>query len=515
MQIDFNKEETAALLRGSFFEFIKTFYPLLTGRDYLVSVPPGRESHQITIAKSLVQAFRLEESRLMINVSPGSGKSTLVSFWVAWCFTHYADCRFLYTSYSKDLSSKHTETVKRIMQLPHYKYLFDVEIRHDSRGKELFQTTGGGMVAAVGSSGTVTGLDAGLPGLDRFSGALIIDDPIKPDEALSDKIREGVISNYRDTLQQRLRSENVPIVFIGQRVHEADLCDYLIKGNDGYEWTKIILKSIDDAGNAMYPAVNSLEMLLNKQKFDPYVFSAQYQQEPVPAGGSLFRPEWFHKFDEEPEIITTFITADTAETDKSWNDATVFSFWGLYEITTNNRKTGEMGLHWLDCQELRIEPKDLKEAFLDFYASCSMHLKPPLMAAIEKKSTGVTLVSVLRELQGMQIREIERTRSAGSKTQRFLEIQPFVASRKISFTANARHMQMCIDHMSKVTANNSHRHDDIVDTLADAVRIALIEKTLYNFNQNTSLARKQVTSALTQQIRQKIKLGALRNGRTS
>ncbi len=514
-KIDLEKERTASELRGSFFGFVKFFYPALTGREFLVSRPLSRESHQIIICRTLVRAFRLEvqSQRVMINVSPGSGKSTFLSMWVAWCMASYPDSRFLYLSYSKELSSKHTDTIRRILQLPHYRYLFDVEIRHDARGKEMFQTTAGGIVAAAGSSGTVTGLDAGVPGVDRFSGALIIDDPIKPDEAVSDKIRASVISNYRETIQQRIRSGLVPIIFIGQRVHESDLAQYLIDSKDGYEWEKVIIKSIDDAGNAMYPEVNSIEMLLNKQEFDPYVFSSQYQQEPVPSGGSLFKPDWFVMLDDEPSMLSTFITADTAETSKSWNDATVFCFWGVYEIESMGRKTGELGLHWLDCMELRIEPKDLKEAFLDFYGNCSLHPKTPLMAAIEKKSTGVTLVSVLKELRGMQIREIERTKSSGSKAQRFLEIQPYVASRKLSFTTGSKHMKTCVDHMSKITANMSHRFDDIADCCADAVRIALIEKTLYS-GDNRKETNDKILDAMNQSVRQKLKLGVMRNARS-
>lgn len=517
MQIDFEKEELMSKLKGSLLEFIEMFYPLLTGREFLISQPAGRESHQITISRALMRAFRLEmpSQRLIINVSPGSGKSTLVSMWVAWCLAHYPDSRFLYISYSKTLAVKHTDNIKRIIQLPHYKYLFDTSIRHDSKAKEYFQTTAGGVVAAIGSSGTVTGLDGGVPGVDRFSGAIIIDDPIKPDEAHSDTVRKSVIENYRETIQQRARSEKVPSIFIGQRVHEDDLAAYLIKGKDGYNWEKVIIKSIDDAGNAMYPEVNSLEMLRKKQEFDPYVFSSQFQQDPIPAGGALFKPDWFVMLNDEPEMITTFITADTAETNKSWNDATVFSFFGLYEIETFGRKTGEIGLHWLDCLEIRIEPKDLRDAFMDFYANCMRHPTPPLLAAIEKKSTGVTLISILSELRGMQIRDIERNRASGSKTQRFLEIQPFVASKRISFTKSARHGDNCVTHMSKITANDTHRHDDIADTLADAIRIAFIDKSLHVYDNKQQEERKQMVSNLNQQVKRKMNAGAARYGRVS
>lgn len=479
-QIDLYKEQQASVLRGSLLEFTKTFYPLLTGRDFIVPAPSGRESHVITIAKSLTRAARLQllDQRLIINTPPGSGKSTLLVMWVAWTLASYPDCRFLYISYSKVLAAKHTETIKRIISLPHYNYLFDVRIRHDSKAREYFQTTLGGAVAAFGSGGAITGQDAGLPGLDRFSGAVIIDDAHKPDEVHSDTIRQSVIENYRETIQQRARGVNVPYIFIGQRLHEDDLANYLLEEKDGNIWERTVIKAIDDAGNSFYPNVYPIQQLRIRQERDPYVFSSQFQQDPIPAGGAVFKPEWFPLLPIEPKMLVTFITADTAETDKAYNDATVFSFWGLYEIEQRGQKTGQIGLHWLNCWELRIEPKDLEAEFMSFYADCMLHPVKPLIAAIEKKSTGVTLSSSLSQMRGLQIRDVKRTKASGSKTTRFLEMQPIIAAKLVSLTEGARHVEMCLNHMSKITANDTHRHDDIADTCYDAIKMALIDKTL-------------------------------------
>jgi len=161
--------------------------------------------------------------RLLVNVPPGHGKSVMISFWVAWCYAKWPDCNFLYISYSKTLAASHTEVIKRIMSLSQYKTIFNVHLRDDSQAKDAFTTQAGGTVAAFGSSGAITGRNAGLPGLDRFSGCVIIDDAHKPDEVHSDLIREGIITNFRETIQQRPRGINVPIVFIGQRLHEQDL----------------------------------------------------------------------------------------------------------------------------------------------------------------------------------------------------------------------------------------------------------------------------------------------------
>jgi predicted phage terminase large subunit-like protein len=497
--------ELAAKLKGSLLLFIQAFFPILTGREFIVSQPQGRESHFITICRALTKCTRLESLRLLINVPPGHGKSVIVSFWIAWCMAKWPDSNFLYISYGKTLATTHTDTVRRLMSLSQYRNLFGVSLREDSQAKDAFTTESGGTVAAFGSAGDITGRNAGLPGLDRFSGAVIIDDAHKPDEVHSDIIRESVITNYRETILQRPRGINVPIVFIGQRLHEQDLPAYFLAGEDGYDWDKVILKSIDEAGNALYPEAFPLDMLTIRQEKDRYVFSAQHQQDPQPAGGGLFLPDDFPLLHDEPELLMTFITADTAETEDPRNDASAFSFWGLYNLVVEGRKTGVHALHWLACRELRVEPKNLEPEFLDFWQDCARHPKPPLVAYIEKKSTGVTLISVLKGIRGLKVREIERTRKSGSKSQRFIDTQPFIASKLVSLPAHAPHTQMCINHMKKITNNDSHAHDDIADTCSDAVRIALMDRLLSGFLYKDTLFR-NTTQVASQRFNEVVSL---------
>lgn len=502
LNLEQEKAQQIADLKGSLLYFTQFFLQHITGREFIMSRPISRESHQITICRELTKLTRLEtpSQRLVINVPPGHGKSLHVSMWVAWCYAHYPDSNFLYISYSHDLAAKHTSFIKQIMSCDLYKYLFDVHIKQDSRAKDHFVTSAGGTVAAFGSSGSITGRDAGLPGLDRFSGACIIDDPIKPDSSHSDAVRASVISNYEETIRQRVRGVNVPLVFIGQRLHEDDLAAFLIDGRDTVTWDQVILRAIDDAGNVLYPEVTPKEQLLSLQEKSPYVYASQYDQNPLPAGGGLFRPDWFLEFDEDPEILMTFITADTAETSKTWNDASAFSFWGIYEITTFGRKTGELALHWLDALEIRVEPKDLKDAFLNFWEECSRYKVPPLTAAIEKKSTGVTLLSILDGIQGINVRDISRTKASGSKTERFLEMQPYFASKRVTFTKGRYHVQLCKEHMKKITANDTHKNDDLCDNAYDAVKLALIDKSVYKL-QNGASAPNDVMKELGLQMR--------------
>lgn len=283
------------------------------------------------------------------------------------------------------------------------------------------------------------------------------DDLTKPDESHSTNIRETILRNYQETILQRLRGPNVPIICIAQRLHEDDICAYMLSGKDEREWDSVILKALDDAGNPLYPEVNPLEQLLEKKEKSPYVFASQYQQDPIPAGGALFQRENFPLLWEDPQILVTFITADTAETAHNYNDASAFSFFGVYLLPDKTT----LALHWIDAVEIFVEPKDLKEAFMAFYYDCQRYKVPPSFCAIEKKSTGVTLVSILKSLQGMNIREIDRNRASGSKTARFLQMQPYIASKLISFTQGMFHVEPCIKHMMGITANDSHRRDDL------------------------------------------------------
>lgn len=463
-------------LLGSYLLFAKTFYKELTSREFIISSPPGRFSHHITIAQELTKVFKLETSHLLINIPPGFHKSTMLIFWVAWCMAHYPDCNFLYVSYSHVLAAKHTYTIKKIMELQLYKDLFDVHINRASSAKHDFSTSKGGYISAFGSAGSITGRDAGLPYCDRFSGALIMDDMHKPIEAHSDVTRESVITNCQNTLPFRLRGTNVPSIFLGQRLRQDDYADFLIQGKGGNEWKTVILQGLDEKNQSLDPNIKTAEQLLTIKEHNPSEFWAQIQQMPQPPGGSLFKDDWWMLLDEEPEIRASFITIDTAEGNNNYGDYTVLSFFGIYDLKHGFSDVGMYGLHWIDCVQERVPVEELQEFVLDFYGKQLLHKCPPRKVAIEKKSTGVTLLAVLKQMQGIEVQDIERTKASGSKTARFLEMVPYVARKQISMHRYAKHTRMCIDHMSKITDNETHSYDDIADTLYDGINLGLTNK---------------------------------------
>lgn len=500
-----DEQYVRAELLSSLILFTRFFYKLRTGREFFVSQPICREPHPVSISRELMRSFKGQVQRLIINCPPRYGKTELVAHYVAWTLAHYPNCNFIYVSYSHTLAARQTHLIKQIITLPEFQDQFACRIAKDSSAKDDFQTIQGGSVYAAGAGGTVTGMGAGIQGITRFGGSVIIDDIHKPDEVLSDTIRTNVNGWYLNTLRSRVNNPLTPIVFIGQRLHEDDLASNLLKGYDGAMWDRLCLPALDGAGNALYPEMHDKNALLIMKDKMPYDFASQYQQEPQPAGGGIYKPEWFVMLEDEPEMLATFITADTAETDKTYNDATVFSFWGIYKIKQGDVETDLIGLHWIDCEECWIEPKDLKDRFLGFYMSTMRYPKKPLLAAIERKSTGTTLISVLKDVRGLTVLEIERSAASGSKATRFLATQPYASDKLISLPTYGKHTQKVMEHMKKITANDSHRYDDICDTFADAVRLAFIEKTIPNMTMSAP-KKENIIKSLDSDFRRQLTL---------
>lgn len=496
-------EELKARLLGSFLLFTQTFYKLRTGREFEVYEGIARESYILTVSKTLTKVKTKEIQNLIINIPPRYGKTELVIHFIAWTMAHNPHSHFLYISYSNSLASLQTQTIREIMLMPQYRELFGIEISRDSNAKHNFKTEQGGSVYAAGSGGTITGRGAGIKNAFTFGGCIVVDDIHKPEEVSSDVMRNHVKDWWKNTLLSRLNAPDTPIIFIGQRLHEDDVASNLLNGYDGNHWDSLVLPALDEAKNPLCPKMHTKEKLLKMQETMPYEFAAQYQQTPQPAGGGLFKASWFPVLPLEPDIISTFITVDTAETAKTHNDATVFSLWGVYKITHEDIETNLYGIHWIDCHQCWVEPKDLYQEFLQFYREAARHPVKPSLSAIEKKSTGTTLVSMLKELPGMQILEIERSRASGSKVDRFLKMQPYVAQKQLSLPQHARHTEMCIEHMKKITANNTHRYDDIADTAADAVQLALIDKIFYiqdNYGKETDKVVEKMASYMNRYL---------------
>lgn len=249
--------------------------------------------HHKRIAAALDRVFAGECRRLIINCPPRYSKTEMaVKAFIAKGLALNPASKYIHLSYSASLALDNSERTKDIVASDWYQELFPyVQIKPDSKAKQKWYTTAGGGVYATSSAGQVTGFGAGLveedfPNEDnthKWGGAIIIDDPLKPEDAFSPVIRNKVNDRFENTIRSRVNSRNTPIIVIMQRLHRDDLAGYL-QTLEPNEWEVLSLPalSVDSEGHevALYPFKHTVEELHKIQAANRFVFETQYQQNP-------------------------------------------------------------------------------------------------------------------------------------------------------------------------------------------------------------------------------------------
>jgi predicted phage terminase large subunit-like protein len=261
--------------------------------------------HHREIADVLQKVKEGEIKNLLINIPPRYSKTEMaVINFIAQCIAEEPSSKFIHLSYSDDLALENSGRAKEMILSEEYQELWPVKLKGDSKSKKKWYTEQGGGLYATAAGGAVTGFGAGsLADEDgKFYGAIIIDDPLKVDDADSDNERDRVNKRLNTTIKSRRNSKRTPIIIIMQRLHEDDMSGFVLDGGMGEEFYHLKLPAIYD-GKPLWPAKHSMEALEAEQKSDPRTFAGQMMQEPSPDDGTFFRREWFNRYDlgDEPE----------------------------------------------------------------------------------------------------------------------------------------------------------------------------------------------------------------------
>ena len=249
--------------------------------------------------------------KLIINIAPRYGKTELVSkMFMGYGFALNPKCKFIHLSYSASLTAENSVAVKDIVNCELFKRLFTARVRRGRDTMAKWDTEQGGGLYATSTLGQITGFGAGATDAEdgevnetalddysvifnpnKFTGAIIIDDPIRPEDALSDVVRERVNRRFETTIRNRVNSRRTPIIIVCQRTHENDLCGYLMTIEPD-DWTVISIPAIDydSEGNerALWPHKHTLEELHKIELANPFVFETQYMQNPKPLEGLMY-----------------------------------------------------------------------------------------------------------------------------------------------------------------------------------------------------------------------------------
>ena len=412
--------------------------------------------HQARICKALERVYTGRIKRLIINVPPRSGKTEIaVKAFIAWSMGLAPDSEFIHASYSKRLATANAYDIRAMMQHEAYRLVFPwLKLQEDSKAKDEFRTTAGGIVYATGAEGTITGYGASKM-RDSFGGAIIIDDPHKAGEATSPVMRQSVIDWYQSTIQSRLNKPDGPIIIIMQRLHEEDLSGWLLNGGSGEAWEHLVIPARDESGQSFWPEQFPPEMLDRLELTSPYVFAGQYMQRPAPLGGGIFKDDWWRFFDAMPPIKHRAIYADTAQKTKEQNDYSVLQCWGV---------TQENQLVMLDMVRGKWEAPELEtmaRAFWQKHHSQAYH--GPLRAfKVEDKVSGTGLIQKLKR-EGIPIVPIQRNID---KVTRAFDAAPYIQSGNVYLMRSTPHLA---DFLSEAAVFPNGSHDDMIDATMSAI----------------------------------------------
>lgn len=297
--------------------FTRFFFKHQYNRKFIVG------DHHVQICKKIKKVLNGETTRLIINMPPRYGKTELVvKSFMALGFALNPKCKFIHTSYSDVLALDNSESVRDLIKSDIYQTLFPIKTKKDSDAKSKWYTESGGGVYATASGGQITGFGAGqvdeddqdlkewineLEKMQDFSGAIIIDDPVKPEDARSETKRELVNTRFDSTIRSRTNSRNTPIIVIMQRVHDMDLTGYL-KAIEPNIWDVLSLPAIKENGTALWEFKHNIEELYHLRKVNFYVFNTQYQQktENIKTGG-----EFLESFEVQEHVKNVEIEENT------------------------------------------------------------------------------------------------------------------------------------------------------------------------------------------------------------
>ena len=321
---------------------------------------------------------------------------------------------------------------------------------------------------------------------EGWQGAILIDDPLKVEDAYSKTNRDKANRKLISTVKSRRANPDTPIVVIMQRLAEEDPTGFIKAGGIPGEWTFIEIPALitdeyvanlpehirpmvdsserDEDGRFSYwPYKEPLQELLAAEKADRYVFSGQYMQRPSPLGGGIIQSGKFVRYGALPSLQYRKIYADTAQKTAERNDYSVFQCWGYGK---DNR------VYLLDQIRGKWAAPELKRRATDFWnkhkAIGAGNPDAPALRQmlVEDKASGTGLIQDLAEDGGIPVAGIERTKD---KLTRVMDIVSHIDVGNVCVPAEAPWVNDFITECDSFTADDTHAHDDQIDPMVDAI----------------------------------------------
>ncbi|MGJ8524165.1 hypothetical protein R84981_002884 [Carnimonas sp. R-84981] len=490
--------------------------------------------HHAYVARKFLEVITGQTTNLVVNQPPGSTKS---EFWCifmpALARVNFDRVRILTASFSQPLVQEHANRVKALFSSQEFSELWPCLWGRQSvhnftilneRGKVQFQAF------ARSLSGPVTGARAGFMEEGKYTGHIMLDDPQKPIDMLSNVRRDKSNEILNSTIRSRRALPTTPVIIVQQRLHTDDASGFALRGGMGLDFDHVnipalideqYIASLPDGIREMcwecvkdspsrvvngtrywsyWPGKEDIDDLIRFWDRDNYTFMSQYMQRPQALTGGVFDSDWFQTYTELPPLSHRAVYVDTNSGKvEDYNDYTVFTLVGV------GRDDGY--LYVIDVVRGRWDPADLLKTARDLWKRWSVVNKkrpePLRYMSIEDKQAGQGLITTLkkRRLRGdpehVHVPVNEIPRGAGqNKLVRALNSVPQIKSGQVFMpathdanghpieqvnycdgrvAAKTNWVMTATTEFSDFAADDSHANDDVVDTIMDAIANELVE----------------------------------------
>jgi len=426
--------------------------------------------HIDSICEHLEAVTSGEITRLLVNIPPGTMKSMLAAvFWPAWEWgpRGLPQIRFIGASHAEDLATRDCQKMRDLIVSGWYQRRWPTMLKDDQNQKKSFanDSTGWRQSCPVTS---MTG---------KRGDRVLWDDPHSVEDAYSKTKLSTAVRIFKETLTTRLNSpKDSAIVILMQRLNESDVSGEILSSDYGYVHLCLPMeydpnrKCITSIGfedprtednELLFPERFPAEVVQrDKIVMGSHATAGQFQQRPTALGGELIKGENFILYDVVPKIRKRTIYADTAMKTGERNDFSVFECWG----------EGEDGkIYLLDLLKGKWEAHELKSRAISFWhkhKALDSKLGPLDRMKVEDKASGTGLIQDIKHKAELPIKGIERNKD---KYTRFMAVSGYIESGFICLPKNAPYLSDFIAECEAFTADDTHKHDDQIDPMMDAI----------------------------------------------
>ena len=427
---------------------VRCFTELHSGRTF------SPAWHAEVLAAKLQGVGEGEVKRLIVNVPPRHLKSLAASVALpAWLLGHDPTLAIVNVTYAQDLSDKFARDCRMIMTSAWYQSLFDTRLASPREPLAELATTRGGFRLATSVGGVLTG---------RGADVILIDDPLKPADAMSESrsagrqrlVRLDALSaaqrqgegrdRHRHAAPARGRSRRprARLGRLGGRLVSGDRR----RGRDACRRDAARTRAFRRAaGEALIRRASRFPTLERiRSTIGEYNFAAQYQQRPAPAGGGMIKAAWLQRFRlADPPAFDRIVQSwDTANKPSELSDYSVCTTWGV----KGSR------FYLIKVMRKKLSYPELRRAVIE-----QDRLFSPQSIVIEDRASGTQLI---QDLIGDGISHVARYSPDGDKVMR-LHAQSAVIENGFVFVPEEA--PWLADYLAELTAFPAGRCDDQVE----------------------------------------------------